>query len=387
MTDTKNLELRGGRWHLQVVINGVRIRKSLKTSDLEEARKRRDEKLTMLAGGADDKTMLKSVERQLAGIEAEEKAAKEDPLQGALLVKAFDIWKRDPSRRSCRENQVQIHDRNWRKFLGWLMRTHPDVQFARQLTRDVAMEWAADELDVCRAVNTYNHHVTSVKTIFTSLRKLDENLSDPFEFVHVRSDATDARGKLPFTDEELQKIFASPEEEYVRLSKVGLYTTLRLEDAVSIRGEDVAEGMIYYSGLHNKTGADATHRLAPELRAMLEKTPVDQRHGAVFPRLSELPESALSKRFQDFLGRCGIQTQEAVTGQNGKMRTACIRGFHSFRHTAITRALRNGANPQQVRRLSGHSSERIQRHYTHLDAEDAGRAAALIGRVDVRIKN
>ena len=110
MTDTKNLELRGGRWHLQVVINGVRIRKSLKTSDLEEARKRRDEKLAMLAGGADDKTMLKSVERQLAGIEAEEKAAKEDPLQGALLVKAFEIWKRDPSRRSCGENQAYIHD-------------------------------------------------------------------------------------------------------------------------------------------------------------------------------------------------------------------------------------------------------------------------------------
>ena len=221
MTDTKNLELRGGRWHLQVVINGVRIRKSLKTSDLEEARKRRDEKLAMLAGGADDKTMLKSVERQLAGIEAEEKAAKEDPLQGALLVKAFEIWKRDPSRRSCGENQAYIHDSNWRSFLKWLMAKHPDVQFARQLTRDVAMEWAADELESCRAVNTYNHHVNSVKTIFKSLRKMDEALLDPFEFVHVRSDAEDAQGKLPFTDEELEAIKKSPETEFVRLAKVG----------------------------------------------------------------------------------------------------------------------------------------------------------------------
>lgn len=379
MTDTKNLELRGGRWHLQVVINGVRIRKSLKTSDLEEARKRRDEKLAMLAGGADDKTMLKSVERQLAGIEAEEKAAKEDPLQGALLVKAFDIWKRDPSRRSCAENQMYIHDSNWRSFLKWLMAKHPDVQFARQLTRDVAMEWAADELDACRAINTYNHHVTSVKTIFSSLRKLDATLGDPFEFIHAKSDANDAQGKQPFTDMELKAIFASPEEEFVRLSKVGLYTTLRLKDAATIRWEDFDIDLQYYTGRHSKTGADATHRLAPELRAMLAATPGAQRHGAIFPRLADLPESALSKRFQDFLGRCGIQTQEAVTGQNGKMRTACVRGFHSFRHTAITLALRNGATMQQVRRLAGHSSDRMQRRYTHLGADDAGDAAEKIG--------
>lgn len=379
MTDTKNLELRGGRWHLQVVINGVRIRKSLKTSDLEEARKRRDEKLAMLAGGADDKTMLKSVERQLAGIEAEEKAAKEDPLQGALLVKAFDIWKRDPSRRLCGENQAYIHDSNWRSFLKWLMEKHPDVQFARQLTRDVAMEWGADELETCRAVNTYNHHVNSVKTIFKSLRKMDEALMDPFEFIHVRSDKDDAQGKLPFTAEELARIKRSPETDFVRLSKIGYYTTLRLENAAHIRWEDFDADLLYYYGIHTKTGADATHRINPELRALLAETPPDQRHGYVFPDYARISEQRLAKCFREFLGRCGIQTQITVTGSNGKTRTACIRGFHSFRHTAITQALRNGATPQQVRRLSGHSSERIQRRYTHLDADDAGEAAAKIG--------
>lgn len=378
MADTKNLELRGGRWHLQAVINGVRIRKSLKTTDLEEARKRRDEKLAMLAGGADDKTMLKSVERQLAGIGAEEKAAKEDPLQGALLMKAFAIWKRDPSRRPCGENQTYIHDSNWRNFLKWLMDKHPDIQFARQLTRDVAMEWAADELEACRAVNTYNHHVNSVKTIFKSLRKMDAMLTDPFEFIHVRSDADDARGKLPFTDAELDLIKKSPETEYVRLAKVGYYTTLRLQNAARIRWEDFDQDLIYYHGVHSKTKADATHRIHPDLRAMLSETPPDQRHGYVFPDFAELPESGMAKRFREFLGRCGIQTQEKIVGQNGQIRTACVRGFHSFRHTAITRALRNGAPPKKVQRLSGHSSDRIQRRYTHLDADDAGDAAEFL---------
>ena len=96
------------------MVNGALVRQSLHTDNLKEAIKRRDEKMAMLgAAKVSDKALLQSVERQLAGIESEEKAAKEDPLQGTLLVKAFDVWKRDPSRRSCGENQQYIHDSNW----------------------------------------------------------------------------------------------------------------------------------------------------------------------------------------------------------------------------------------------------------------------------------
>lgn len=376
----KNLMKRNGVWHFRAMVNGITVRQSLHTTDLSEAMRLRDEKLAMLEGRAGEKAMLKSVQRQLAGIEAEEKMEKDNPLQGALLSDAYKIWQRDPTRRPCADGQQKIHEANWRRFLSWLMSNRPDIQFARQLDRPICMKWAADELDSCKAINTYNHHITSVKTIFASLRKMDVVLQDPFEFIHAKSDADDAHGKLPFTEDELKKIFASPEEEYVRLSKVGLYTTLRLEDAATIRWSDFDADLQYYVGKHSKTKADASHRVAPELRAVLLQTPVDQRIGAVFPRLAELPESGLSVRFQDFLGRCGIQTQEVVTGHNGKTRTACVRGFHSFRHTAITLALKNGATMQQVRRLAGHSSDRIQRRYTHLGVDDAGDAAEKIGQ-------
>lgn len=380
MKNEKNLMLRHGMYYFRATVNGVYVCQSLRTDDLAEAIRRRDERLAMLGGGQmSDKTLLKSVERQLAGIEAEEKAKKEDPMQGALLSEAFRIWQRDPTRRVCKAAQVAIHQTNWRNFLGWLMKKHPDIQFARQLGRDIAMKWAADELEACRAVNTYNHHVTSVKTIFASLRKMDAFLGDPFEFIHVRSDKEDAQGKLPFTDQELTSIKNSPETEFVRLAKVGYYTTLRLEDAAKIRWGDFDSDLLYYYGIHTKTGADASHRINPKLRKMLVETPKDKRYGFVFPDFARLPESGLTVRFQAFLGRCGIQTQETVRGQNGKLRTACVRGFHSFRHSAITRALRNGAPPKKVERLSGHRSERMQNRYTHLDADDAGDAAEFIG--------
>ena len=60
-------------------------------------------------------------------------------------------------------------------------------------------------------------------------------------------------------------------------------------------------------------------------------------------------------------------------------RTACVKGFHSLRHTAITLSLQNGATVASVRRLAGHASERMQQRYTHLGADTAGQASDAIG--------
>ena len=83
---------------------------------------------------------------------------------------------------------------------------------------------------------------------------------------------------------------------------------------------------------------------------------------------------------QRTLQAIGIRTTKQIVGKNGELRNACIKGFHSFRHTAITLALRNGAGVAQVKRLAGHASEGMQARYTHLGDEDAGDAAARIGK-------
>ena len=129
-----------------------------------------------------------------------------------------------------------------------------------------------------------------------------------------------------------------------------------------------------------KKGADATQVTAPELREILGRVPADQRHGYVCPGFAEEAKSAAVSRVKMALQALGIQTTREVVGMNGQVRRACVKGFHSFRHTAITLALRNGAGVAQVKRLAGHASERMQARYTHLGAEDAGRANAVIGR-------
>lgn len=70
--EEKNLMLRKGVYYLRATVNGVSVRQSLHTGDLEEAVRMRDERLAMLGSGQmSDKVLLQSVERRLSGHSSE----------------------------------------------------------------------------------------------------------------------------------------------------------------------------------------------------------------------------------------------------------------------------------------------------------------------------
>jgi integrase len=378
--DKKNLTLINGVWYFRLMVNGAVVKQSLHTSSLEKARRLRDEMRLSFVGRMDEKKRLEQVERQLAGIEAEEEREKKSPLKGTLLINAFKLFENDPARRSCKKEQLENHRTNWTKFLKWLALNHPEIMYCRQVTRSIGQEWAADLLKSVRATNTYNRHVSSVRYVFTSLMGYDEELKNPMERIHQRQDK-DCQSKEAFTDEELKAIFSSPYKEFRMLSAVGLYTTLRLGSARKLTWEQFDDSLTYLTAIHDKTGADASQRIADELREILQEVPKAARHGLMFPTFAAKSKSNACQLMQNCLSLCGIVTKKSIEGLNGKTRTVCIKGFHSFRHTGITRALRNGAGVAQTRQLAGHASERMQKRYTHFNADDAGDAAARIGRV------
>ena len=79
--DTANLLCVNGTWYLRAMVNGVKIKQSLRTRSLQEAQELRDERLGMLAGRRDEKSLLQSVKRQLVGIEQEEQDEQESQVQ------------------------------------------------------------------------------------------------------------------------------------------------------------------------------------------------------------------------------------------------------------------------------------------------------------------
>ena len=375
--DTRNLQRRGGVWWIRIRLDGVEIRQSLQTSDLEEARRRRDDLQSRLTGKRTAAELLQAVKNHLDAVAMETEAERSAPAQGIRLDEAFKMFERDPSRRECKPDQLANHQSKWRRFLQWMKENHPDIEFCRQVTKAIGREWAAWMNEKAKSINTYNHHLSTVHHVFNSLCGYDDYLHNPFENIHIKPDR-DSQSKQPFSEDELRRIFAYPDEEFCRLCAIGLYTALRLDSARHLQWSKY-DGTIL-EATHDKTGADATLIVPDTLKHWLDKVPLEERDGYICPSFAKLTRQQATKRIQANFQRLGIQTQIITTGHNGKTRTACIKGFHSFRHTAITLAQQNGATISQVKRWAGHSSERMQERYTHLGAADAGKAASTIGK-------
>lgn len=377
--ETKNLILRNGVYYLCANVCHVQIRQSLHTADLAEARMLRDAKLSILRVHNDERSLLQYVQRQLEGISKEdaEEAAKRS--KGPKLSAAWGMWEKDPARRNCSQTQVAGHRQHWQEFIEWLKQKYPVIQHCREVTRSICHEWAADVWQNSRSINNYNKIISSIRYVFSSVEHYDEQFRQPMELIHKKKE-TDTVVKEPFTLDELHAIFTCQDAEFVRLCAIGLYTTLRFSDARHLTWEMLSQDLTLLDTKHHKTDADASQVTAPELRDILERVPTEQRHGFVCPVYAARPKSAAVIQMMTTLRALGIRTNRQIVGKNGKLRNACIKGFHSFRHTAITLALRNGAGVAQVKRLAGHASEGMQAHYTHMGVEDAGNAAARIGR-------
>lgn len=373
----RNLFKRGATWYVRARVNGRLEVQSLHTSSLATAIRKRDEMYPQLSHRGSEKAFKQALQRDLAGIEAEEEEERKSPRGGILLSKAFDIFTRDADRRACGARQMDSHKTYWRKFLEWLAANYPEIQYCREVTQSIAKEWSSAKLAGVKATSTYNKHLSTMHYVFNVVCGMDDELRNPFANIHKRQEK-DLKSKQPFTDDELKAIFALPDEEFKRLCAIGLYSTLRLSSARGLKWEQY-DGE-YIHAIHEKTGADATMRVPADLKYWLDRVPQAERKGFICPTYATKPWANASQLVQSMLQKAGIQTQRLEAGINGKVRTVCIKGFHSFRHTAITRSLQNGATVTQVKRLAGHASERMQEHYTHFGADDAGDAAGRIGR-------
>lgn len=377
--DMKHLLLVGDTWYVRAMVHGVIIKQTLRTSSLPVAQSRRDTILRGLWASADEKALLTQVQRQLVGIASEEDAEVRRVDKGLLLADAFTRWEKDPARAECNPRQVENHRYNWNAFMTWMHKGHPEIQYCRQVAPEIGREWAAHIYAKMRSTNTYNKYISTVHYVFRILAGYDAHIINPMTGVSKKAEK-DGVSKEPFTDEELRVIFACLDDEFRLLAAIGLYMTLRLSDAATLRWDMFTPDLAYVDARHSKTGADASMRTPQPLRELLSRVPHGERTGYVLKTYSVMPRCSLVRSVQSQLQALGFQTRKEVTGLNGVRRVACIRGFHSFRHTAITMALAKGKSSAQVRRWAGHATEDMQRRYTHLDADIAGDAGDAIGK-------
>ena len=370
--DTKNLVCVNGWWYLRARIKGAVIKKTLETKEIGIARNKRDQILAELRLPKNKKSLLDSVRIQLLGIERMEEESKQALDLGIKLGDMLARFLKDPTRKEVSENTLRIYQMSWGRYIDWMMKHYPHVQYARQVTRAMGREYAAECKERYREWETAQKYFTQIRHVWNIICEYDDNIVNPFQNVKLALKKTGNIVKQPFTADEMARIF-SPENpvEFRLLSGFMYYLTLRWKEATIVRWNQLKNG--YFEGLHGKTGADATTRIPEQLQELINLVPIDERGEFVFPSYRE---HGGNDAFLKQLRKLGIETNTT----NGSGHNCCVKGAHSFRHTAITNALINGNSPAAVRRLAGHATEAMQRRYTHMDADIAGDVAQSLGK-------
>ncbi len=361
-----HLVRRNGTWHIVYKRQGKRIEKTLNTGSVEDARARRD-------------AILDKAWRERQGLEASAPTF-------TKLEEGFEKFEHASTyRKACKPEQLATKKRYWTRFLTWLAGKYPNTVYCNEVTGDMAREWLNSLDTQTGADQTWNNHKNHVKQIFRVLARFDRSIINPFE--GATDKPANNRGERRLTEDELWAIFAIDNYEWQLFCAVGLYTQLRRDNAVKLQWA-AYDGRILTAhhtktekSCKNKDVTDATQVVCENLKYWLDKTPIEQRRGAMFPTFSRMTTNQLSTQIRGFFNLAGIKdTQEPVLGNNGKVRQRCKMGFHSFRHTGQTLAIEAGASEVKVKLWGGHSTGRIQDIYNHPLPELRGEVAGMLKR-------
>lgn len=361
----------GGTWYLKYTVNGKRVTEALYDDDenpivdpdLAEAR--RNEIMAPIVYG-DRESGLKSIRHRLS--DATDKVEKHPPR--VKLTKLDDAWttfERHELRDNSERTKKDYRDR-WKRFTSWYKDEHMDkitVANARAFSL-----YLTEKLNL--SPNRHNKIIQFCRRLW---RYTFPGKEDPFASVKTHGQNTVSRREL--SEGELKDVIENSSGELRTLLAIGLYTGLRLSDAVTLQWDEVSFELNRITRMPRKTRRKqktVVIPLHPVLRMILEATPIEQRRGDVTPELAAKyrhDDTSLSRHvIQKHFKACGITTTEK--SDSAKKRSKV--GFHSLRHSFVTMCAKNGVPLAIVQELCGHGSPAIQRVYLHMGDDETNAA-------------
>ena len=361
---------RGKVWYVQYYLTGRQVVQSLRTTDKRVAQRLADERLAGLRI-ADKKEQAKAAAARLVSLDDELVKWHEDHRPRLLLA---DVWNRYPYTSSTRGSatralkpRVAAGNRGtWETFLGWLAESKPAAQTVEDVTQDDAKAYSAYCLDSAKlGARGHNKRIEVCRVMFRSAG-VDTN---PFTAVRRQAERSEHRDAL--TMPEIESIIATANGEPRLLVLIGMFTGLRLGDAVTLSWENIRDGKLFKTTA--KTGKDISIRLLPVIAEELNKLlHPSSGNGYIMPGLANQyvkDPQAVSKLVRAIFEDCGIQVTE---GMEGRKRAVSRRGFHCLRTSFISICARAGVPVGAIAEWCGHSPEvnRIYQRWAGKETDD-----------------
>ncbi|HPF99831.1 MAG TPA: tyrosine-type recombinase/integrase [Kiritimatiellia bacterium] len=309
------------------------------------------------------------------------------------LLKAWTAYQDSENRPQSGVVTLAGYEGHWAAFCEWLKEHQPGAQYMRDVTPEMAAAFIRQLSKKGYSGNRINKFVRFLETFFRVLAKTGRVTVNPFEDITRRKQVPES--KRPFTIEELKRIIETAEGELQTLFMLGTFTGLRLGDAATLQWGEVDLARAIIRRVPRKTahlgkaviiGIPAI--LGEHLAGLKRKGPfVTPETAAQY----EVDAPGLSRRIQDHLINCGIQTIkpgtgfEIVKGKDGKpeerytgKRAVVVAGFHSLRHTFVSLHAQAGTPQAVMMKLAGHGNPMMTEHYTHISEATARSAAAAL---------
>jgi integrase len=232
-----------------------------------------------------------------------------------------------------------------------------------------------EELRQGKSAGTANFAVKVLRAVFNSARRKGLIPTNPAEAVELIPE--DCEERIPFGEDQIQELLRRSNVAWTGMILLGLHAGLRLRDAANLTWENVDLVNRTLSFRAQKTAGRKHGReretivfLHPDLVHYFESLPVsDDPKAPIFSTLygkTSGSHGGLSNMFRRLMEKAGIRVPHGAV-KSGKGRQFRALGYHSLRHSFVSRLANLEVLPDVRKQLVGHSSDEIHRRYVHLD--------------------
>jgi len=361
------------RYYYEFTFGGKVHRKSLKTDDWDEACQR----AARISAPLQFQKTAETYKRLQLEIDLAEQEVQ------VYVTPLVDVWQKflaSGEHVGCRQ------ERDWRNFLKWIRAHQPGILNLSDLRREHMLEYRTT-LAAQYSASTVNRKMMDIRRIFNTLDPECPRERDPF--YRIRNLSSDPRGRRNLTLDEIGTLVSAAEGELRTLLAIGIYTGLRLGDAITLQWEqiDQVRGIIRLEAGKNR------HRKArpvfiavhPALAALLKNVQPDpaQRKGYVLPEFAgtytgRAGPPHIARRLRLFFD---AHLQDTRHSAEGYARHCAKVGFHSLRHSFATICAEQGVPRAAVQAVLGHSTNITDRVYTHVGIESLARSMRALPNV------
>jgi integrase len=395
-----NLVKRGPNYYVRWMVDGKIFSKALKDehgqsiTNKDEAETARNVFMEPFAQSKEAE-MLKGISARIEVKEAAVAAWEDSQNPPLSITQAWTAFLDSPNRPDSGDGTLYHYECQWRQFAEWMQKKHPDLLTLRDVTANIAEEYAGHLKHEQLSANTYNKHVRLLEMVFRVL-KLKAKMTEENPWASPKRGGSLTR-KTPTTHsrreltlDELKRVCKGAEGkgELEVLLALGIFSGMRLGDCATLLWGETDLGQKLIRRVPNKTARKHPDRtviipIHKSLHLILSRTPVEKRLGYVLPEMAALYQhqsDSVTDLVQAHLKACGIQVHKDGTGPEAKggKRAVILAGFHSLRHSFVSLCRASDVPLSVVESIVGHSSPAMTRYYTHTGDEAAKQAIAAL---------